>query len=232
MLNETVKRIESQDELSFILEKWREEFPAVEQIFVSLLRGEEKFSRKHVHNCFGRAIGALSSSDVFSYDILNEDTSYVYYRILQPLQKYFTNINDSTEISARVNENGSLDSKVRADLLITIPNRQEWVSYIALKYKKLTKFSSNIKGLTFEIVNHKVRSVKVSMVFDFDFNMVKAIKECTINEQFFNNWISTCHVVQRYTKEHTSSIHVTVEEDCMRVHHRSLKVKFSKSIQL
>ena len=101
-----------------------------------------------------------------------------------------------------------------------------------MKYRKLTKFAPFIKGMHFEVQKHKIRKIKIMFNFEYDFNMIKYLKEAVINEQFFNNWIATCHIIENYTKEHTSNIDVAIRENNMRIHYQSIKVKFSRSIEL
>lgn len=233
VLNQTISDTNfPDDEVSFVINKWKNQFPAVEKISVSLQRSQDKISGKHVHDCIGEAEAAKTISSTFDYNALYEDTSYIYYSILQPLQKNFTNLNDRTQVKMLVKEDGSLEKEVKAELVIVIPNKKEWVSYIAMKYRKLTKFAPFIKGMHFEVQKHKIRKIKIMFNFEYDFNMIKYLKEAVINEQFFNNWIATCHIIENYTKEHTSNIDVAIKENNMRIHYQSIKVKFSRSIEL
>ncbi|MEI5919522.1 hypothetical protein ACMHYP_22895 [Bacillus cereus] len=232
MLNESISDVSLNDEVSFVISKWQQRFKSVDRVELSLIRKADKFTRKHFHECVGNAEVAKNHSAGFSYETLNEEMTYVYFQILQPLQKYFTNVDDTSSIIATVQQDGSLDSSIHADLTIVIPNKKEWISYVALKYRKLTKFAEYIQSMHYEVVNHKIRRIKISMLLDMSFNMVKHMKECTENEQFFNNWISSCHVIENYTKEHTSNIYVDIKDNNMHIQYKSMKVKYSQIVEL
>lgn len=232
MFSQITNSMTSNDEISYVVGKWKSQFKSVGKINLSLMRTRDKMTRKHIHECLGDAEAAIENTGAFDYETLYEETSYLYYRILQPLQKFYTNVGDKTRIEAEVQEDGSLETSVHTELVISIPNNQEWVSYVATKYKNITKFAPHIQSMHYEISNHKVRKLTISMLFNVDFNMVRYMREQENNEQFFNNWISACHVIENYTKNHSSNIYVDIVDNKMKIHYRTMKVKFSKGIEL
>ena len=59
VLNQTISDTNfPDDEVSFVINKWKNQFPAVEKISVSLQRSQDKISGKHVHDCIGEAEAA------------------------------------------------------------------------------------------------------------------------------------------------------------------------------